>query len=202
MEASIKVNTAGIFKGFYKNTKTKIGQFGGNGRNALKRIKGNIQISVPYLIKTSSKIHVFNKEASDFIQDIPLVDITYLDPPYNQHPYGSNYFMLNLIAKDEKPTKISKVSGIPENWNRSDYNKVAFAKKSLIQLCKDAKTKYLIISYNSDGFIKKDEFIHELSKIGTLQRTVEIKYNTYRGSRNLKNRELHVNEYLFIVKKR
>ena len=38
-EASIHANTAGIFKGFYKNSKTGTGQFGGNGRNALSRIR-------------------------------------------------------------------------------------------------------------------------------------------------------------------
>ena len=28
-----------------------------------------------------------------------VFDLAYFDPPYNQHPYGSNYFMLNTIAK-------------------------------------------------------------------------------------------------------
>ena len=39
-EASIHSNTAGVFKGFYKNRETKIGQFGGTGSDALVRIKG------------------------------------------------------------------------------------------------------------------------------------------------------------------
>ena len=39
-----------------------------------------------------------------------------------------------------------------------------------------------------------------LQKYGELK-TVEIKYNTFRGSRNLKNRNIHVSEYLFVLKK-
>jgi len=50
------------------------------------------------------------------------VDLIYLDPPYNQHPYGSNYFMLNLICTNERPHTLSKVSGIPGDWNKSQYN--------------------------------------------------------------------------------
>jgi len=32
-----------------------------------------------------------------------------LDPPYNQHPYGSNYFMLNLLADYREPADVSAV---------------------------------------------------------------------------------------------
>ncbi len=31
------------------------------------------------------------------------IDIAYLDPPYNQHPYGSNYHVLNSVALWDKP---------------------------------------------------------------------------------------------------
>jgi adenine-specific DNA-methyltransferase len=40
---------------------------------------------------------VLNGDSNKIINNIPEVDLAYLDPPYNQHPYGSNYFMLNLI---------------------------------------------------------------------------------------------------------
>lgn len=39
-EASIHVNTCGIFKGFYKDYETGIGKFGGKAENALTRIRG------------------------------------------------------------------------------------------------------------------------------------------------------------------
>ena len=39
-----------------------------------------------------------------------------------------------------------------------------------------------------------------LKKYGELK-TVEIPYNTFRGSRNLKDRPSYVSEYLFILKK-
>ena len=40
-----------------------------------------------------------------------------------------------------------------------------------------------------------------LKKYGNIK-TVEITYNTFRGSRNLQNRELYVSEYLFILEKK
>jgi adenine-specific DNA-methyltransferase len=43
--------------------------------------------------------------------------------------------------------------------------------------------------------------IYTLGKIGKLT-VLETKYNTFRGSRNLRNREIHVKEYLYLVEKR
>ena len=39
-QASVHSNTAGLFKGFYKNRATGVGQYGGTGIDALSRIKG------------------------------------------------------------------------------------------------------------------------------------------------------------------
>ena len=126
--------------------------------------------------------------------------MTYLDPPYNQHPYGSNYFMLNRIAKNKIDAETSRVSGIPNNWNRSLFNKKAAALSSLEKIIQTIDSKFIIISYNSEGFISFDEMERMLESYGPLK-TVEIKYNTFRGSRNLKNRSIHVSEYLFILEK-
>ena len=37
------------------------------------------------------------EDVNDAVEKIGHVNLTYFDPPYNQHPYGSNYFMLNII---------------------------------------------------------------------------------------------------------
>ncbi|MDR2923565.1 MAG: DNA adenine methylase, partial [Treponema sp.] len=127
-------------------------------------------------------------------------DLAYLDPPYNQHPYGSNYFMLNLILENKYPENMSKVSGIPENWNRSSYNKKQFALNSLTDLVSRIKAKYVLISFNSEGYITIDEMKNMLHKIGKVE-ILETTYNTFRGCRNLANRDIHVKEYIYLLEK-
>jgi adenine-specific DNA-methyltransferase len=61
-------------------------------------------------------------------------------------------------------------------------------------------SKYILISYNSEGYITYDEMSQILNKYGNVE-VHEIVYNTYRGSRNLSERNLYVKEYLFILKK-
>lgn len=198
-EASIHTNTSGIFKGFHKHK--GVGKFGGKGENALSRILSNINLNLPVLSNFyTDEIQIYQEDTNKLITNLEEVDLTYLDPPYNQHPYGSNYFMLNLIANYKEPENISKISGIPTNWNRSYYNKKQLAYNELLYLTSNIKSKYLLISFNSEGFISKEEMIDLLNKVGKVN-ILETKYNTFRGSRNLKSRSIYVKEYLYLVEK-
>ena len=199
-EASIHANTAGVFKGFYKNRETGIGQFGGKNMDALFRITGEIELPFPVFSNFSCETVIRNGDTNEIIKELPEVDFAYLDPPYNQHPYGSNYFMLNLIADYRNPAGPSKISGIPNDWNRSLYNKQNKASEALTKLVADIRAKYILISFNSEGFIGIEEMRKILGKAGKME-VLETPYNTFRGSRNLKNREIHVKEYLYLLEK-
>ena len=143
---------------------------------------------------------MLSRDAVALSHELEQTDIVYLDPPYNQHPYGSNYFMLNTILENKITAPISKVSGIVSGWNRSVFNKKNTALASLEEIVASLKARYIIVSYNSEGFITYDEMISMLKKYGEL--TIrEIPYNTFRGSRNLANRDIHVSEYLFTIRK-
>ena len=196
-EASIHPNTSGVFKGFYKNRKG-IGAFGGEGKNALPRICGKVKLQKPVLSNFDCESKVIKGDANEVAKKIEPIDLAYFDPPYNQHPYGSNYFMLNILADNKEPAEISKVSGIPIGWNHSRYNKKKDAAPAFFSLLQDTPAKYLMISYNSEGFIKKECFMRFLQSIGKVTQ-LEVEYNTFRGSRNLRARSLKVKEYLFLV---
>lgn len=200
VEASIHVNTSGVFKGFYKDKTTGLGKYGGTGENALSRIRGTIALTQPVLSNFDCEYEVHQAYAEQLVKTLRDIDVAYLDPPYNQHPYGSNYFMLNLIARNERPQDISRVSGIPANWNKSDFNNKRQALASLEQIIRDLDARYIVISYNNEGFITFDEMVGMLQRYGRLT-TKAIPYNTFRGCRNLQNRDLHTNEYIFTLSK-
>ena len=199
-EASIHANTSGVFKGFYKNKETGIGQFGGKNRDALFRITGDIKLPFPVFSNFNCDTIICNNDSNEIIKMLPEVDLAYLDPPYNQHPYGSNYFMLNLILDYKYPEKTSKVSGIPKDWNRSAYNKENHALNALTHLVENINAKYVLISFNSEGFISVEQMKNMLKRFGKLE-VLETKYNVFRGSRNLNNREIHIKEYLYLLEK-
>ena len=201
VRSSIHNNTGGVFKGFYKN-KQGIGAFGGEGRHALTRIKGEIDIPEPIFSDLECDVKVTKCDATQFASSIGgSYDVVYVDPPYNQHPYGSNYFMLNLILRYKLPQTASKVSGIPTDWKRSPFNKPQEASRAFFKTLDSLDARLFLISYNSEGFIKKEQFLAELQRRGKLS-VFETQYNTYRACRNLSRRSQYVKEYLFLLEKK
>ena len=199
--ASIHSNTAGVFKGFYKNRETKIGQYGGTGLDALVRIKGKIVLEPPVLSRFECDYEVLQEDANSGARRVKDLDLAYIDPPYNQHPYGSNYFMLNLLVKYERPERMSRVSGIPAGWKRSGYNVRARSLPLMRDLLQALDTKFLLVSFNNEGFIATEEMRALLEEIGRVE-VLETPYNAFRGSRNFNNRPIHVTEQLFLVERK
>ena len=198
-QASVHTNTSGVFKGFHKNAEG-IGQFGGRARNALQRILAPISLPLPLFSRHECEVSVLQQDALQAARSLHGLDLAYLDPPYNQHPYGSNYFMLNLLVDYKKPESISRVSGIPKGWNRSVFNVRTRAAAALTELVEAVPAPFVLISYNSEGFIppqQMEEILHPLGKLSTLRQ----RYNTFRGCRNLRNRANKVDELLYLLEK-
>lgn len=198
--ASVHANTAGVFKGFYKDASGR-GQFGGRGRHALSRILGRITLEAPVLSRFDCDTEVFQEDANTLVGRLPEVDLAYLDPPYNQHPYGSNYFMLNLLVDYRRPEMVSRVSGIPTDWNRSRYNRRPEAEDALFSLIDAIRARFILLSYNSEGFIPPARFPARLRRRGRLTE-LAASHPVFRGSRNLHARPRHVTEHLYLLEKR
>jgi len=202
IKASIHTNTAGVFKGFYKDG--ELGCFGGKGKNALSRIMNPIRVEIPTWSSTIvSKVQCCCGDIGDVIktQIPPTLDVIYLDPPYNQHPYGSNYFMLNVIIENREPIALSRVSGIPTNWNKSAYNSRKTAVNAMRELLANATSKsaFVVLSYNNEGIIEAEDWTQLFEPYVVEKR--EIDYDTFKGSRNLQNRSNKVVEIMYIISK-
>ena len=139
-------------------------------------------------------------DATELAPKLGSFDFAYLDPPYNQHPYGSNYFMLNLIVHYRRPAEVSAVSGIPSDWRRSGYNVRARSAELLQDLFRHTDAGHLLVSYSDEGFVGPDEMRTLLEAEGRVE-VIEVPYNAFRGSRSFANRPLHVLERLFLVER-
>lgn len=199
-EASVHTNTSGVFKGFYKNSTTGIGQFGGNARNCLNRIEAEIMLTLPIFSKYECEYKMHQADTNELIKELPEVDIAYYDPPYNQHPYGSNYFMLNVIADYIEPTEVSNVSGIPVDWNKSAYNKKKEATEAFNGLISNTRAKYILISYSTEGIMSVDELTDIFKNYGKVS-ILTKPYPVFRGSRNLSGRGKTLDELIFVIEK-
>ena len=202
-EAATHTNTSGVFKAFHSG-------FGGRNKDALSRILTPISLKELPLYN-GKKGYVSMLDANEFIikNKDKKFDLVYLDPPYNQHQYGSNYHLLNTIALWDKP-KINKnryingkktdKGGIRKDWikTKSDYCYKKTAKNSLINLLDNINANHIVMSYSTDGIIEFDDLISILENKGDLK-IATSEYVKYRGAkRSIVNKTKNI-EYLFII---
>ena len=139
----------------------------------------------------------YNENIFNLLEKITC-DIAYIDPPYNSRQYIANYHVLETIAKYDNP-KIKGKTGIREY---GDKEKSIFCSKKEVQnaflkLLMGLKTKYVVISYNSEGLLSKDQIIQILEDCRIKKiRFYEIPYRRFKSNNNSKKNK--VSEYLFI----
>ena len=202
-EAATHTNTSGVFKAFHSG-------FGGRNKDALNRILTPISLKeLPLYNGKNGYVSMLDANEFAIKNKDKKFDLVYLDPPYNQHQYGSNYHLLNTIALWDKP-KINKniyingkktdKGGIRKDWikTKSDYCYKKTAQNSLINLLENINANHIVMSYSTDGIIEFDDLISILENKGDLK-IATSEYVKYRGAkRSIVNKTKNI-EYLFVV---
>lgn len=201
-------NTSGVFKGFHHG-------WGGKTATALHRILSRLTLQPPILLDNGrrnlasrSDAQLLAARAADELGERP--DVAYLDPPYNQHPYGSNYHVLNTVVLWDKPPlnrsivvdgKTREKSAIRRDWRterRSPYNHAKQAVAALEALVDRVDARFLLMSYSTDGNIPLEELLGVLARRGRLD-VVTNAYKRYRVSTPRMSAKSHNVELVAIV---
>ena len=201
-EAATHANTSGVFKACHRG-------FGGHGRDALSRILQPMQIEPPCLVDGPPST-TRQADAAEALADLDErgtpVDIAYLDPPYNQHQYGSNYHLLTSIARWDKPVAddrldergwLSNRSGIRKDWTRSPWCRKESATAAFEALLAATKARVLLVSYNDGGHIPRELILERLAAKGAVH-CLQAPYTAYPGGRQSAKRLQATSEYLFV----
>ena len=204
VKCSMHNNTNGQFSAFYKD-ENGVGKLGGKKEIDLKRIAKKITLPYPIFSSNRSKKKIFRMDANEWVKEINEVDIMYLDPPYNKHPYNIYYFLLDIINNWDTSIEIPKTNrGQPKNWVKSQYNSFKKAKDTFTDLIKNIKSKWIVLSYNDRGIIPIDEMDKILKKKGEVQKIPieHLVYNKLKGIASYKRQgeNKKVREFLWIVK--
>lgn len=181
-------NTAGVYGAFLKKW---------DGR-ALKPIEF---IKPSYNKRTPEDIAIYNDKIENIISGVEC-DILYLDPPYTQNQYGTQYHLLETLILNDCPS-VSKVTGSrPVMPMRSDWSKEYKVNILFDKIIAKTKARYIVLSYNNDGFMSK-EYIEAVMKRYGKPETYCCKKISYKKYQNWKsqNHKEHF-EYLFFVEKK
>jgi adenine-specific DNA-methyltransferase len=178
-------NTASVYGAFLKNLK--------------KTAQNSVVLKPAELIINDQEHKVYNEDINEIAGRI-TGDILYLDPPYNQRQYATNYHMLETIAKYDNP-KIYGKTGLREYQNqKSLYCSRIEVKKAFKDLILKAKAKYIFLSYNNEGLMSLSD-IKEIMSLRGKYGYFTKEYNRFRADKS-ENRNYIANkttEYLHYV---
>lgn len=165
-----------------------------------KRALNNLELKNVDLSINGSIGQAYNEDSNKLIENIET-DLAYYDPPYNQRQYLPNYHVLETIAKYDNP-KIKGVTGLRDySEQKSDYCRKDSVFNAFEDLIKNTKSRYIILSYNTEGLLSHDEIISILEKYGK-KNTVDYKsinYKRYKNAQTNKNKNLR--EVLYLVER-
>ncbi len=184
-KADAVANTASVYGAFLKHLK--------------KSAQKNLVIK-PALFEVNDNEHeVYNEDANVLIRRIEG-DVLYLDPPYNAREYGANYHLLNTIARYDDFIPRGK-TGLRE-YGRSLYCKKREVGKVFDDLIRDAKFKYIFLSYNNEGLMSKEKVQTIMKKYGRYD-LLTTEYQRFKADKteNRNHTAVGTTEYLHILEK-
>ncbi|MBE8182087.1 MAG: DNA adenine methylase [Candidatus Portiera sp.] len=164
-------------------------------------------------IKNSAKKKLIVKPAEFFINDQEhtvlnddinnLVgkvkgDIFYLDPPYNQRQYATNYHLLETIAKYDNPAIHGKTGLREYESQKSSYCSKVQAMKSFKHLILQAQARYIFLSYNNEGIMSHQE-IEDIMSLRGKYGYFTKEYSRYKADNNREYLSDKTTEYLHYV---
>jgi adenine-specific DNA-methyltransferase len=185
-QACYTSNTSGVFKGFHRG-------WGGQTRTALSRIASDLRLTPAVFCDNGRRNQVFRMDAGRLAatpRELGPIDVVYLDPPYNQHPYGSNYHVLNTVTLWDHPklepviTRRGDKSAIRLDWRaerRSPYNRPAEALAAHVRLLAAFDVPWIATSYSTDGNIGLPDLVRATVERGET-RVFLRSYKRYRVS--------------------
>lgn len=147
------------------------------------RAHNDLELRVPELLPraASGKGEAHRLEAQDAAATL-AADIAYLDPPYNQHSYLGNYHVWESLVLWDKPATYGIACKREDvRTRKSDFNSKTRFAEAWARLIERVKAPYLVVSFNNEGYIAREEMEAVLRTRGQVS-VLEHDYKRYVGA--------------------
>ncbi len=167
----------------------------------------DIELRLPAVLDGQGR--ALRGDANEQARSLKGIDLFYIDPPYNQHSYFSNYHIWETLVRNDSPESYGiACKRIDCKTTKSDYNSKKRAWDAFSDLIRSLDAPYMLVSFNNEGYFTAEQIIDLLGERGEVGH-VPVDFKRYVGAQigihNLKGEKvgevshLRNKEYLFLV---
>ncbi|MCZ3385567.1 MAG: DNA adenine methylase, partial [Actinomycetia bacterium] len=108
-------------------------------------------------------------DALDLARMLPHTDLAYLDPPYNQHRYFTNYHVWETLVRWDEPDHYGiacKRVDARDDASKSIFNRKREMPDALRSVITSTRADVVVVSYNNESWVTAEQLIVWLSEAG------------------------------------
>jgi adenine-specific DNA-methyltransferase len=118
----------------------------------------DLELRVPQLITGPGT--AIRGDARDVVRSHPPVDLAYLDPPYNQHRYFTNYHVWETLVRWDAPEHYGiacKRLDARDEATKSVFNRKREMPGALAELIAAVQAEVVVVSYNDESWVTPEQ---------------------------------------------
>jgi adenine-specific DNA-methyltransferase len=111
-------------------------------------------------------------DARDIVDQLSPMDLAYLDPPYNQHRYFTNYHIWETLVAWDAPEPYGvacKRLDSRDVTTKSAFNRKREMPMALRQVIAAVKAEVVVLSYNDESWVTLDDLVDMCSVHGHVE---------------------------------
>lgn len=140
-----------------------------------------MELRMPLLIPGAGV--ALREDANALAATMAPVDIAYLDPPYNQHSYYSNYHIWETLVRNDTPESYGVArKRIDCRVTKSEYNAKGRSWAAFESLVRTIPAKHLIVSFSNEGYFAHDDLVTLLESTFGEVEAVPVDFRRYVGA--------------------
>jgi adenine-specific DNA-methyltransferase len=143
----------------------------------------DLRLRLPALLQGGG--HAIRGDAAEVVHALPEVDLAYLDPPYNQHRYFTNYHVWETLVAWDAPAVYGvacKRVDARDPATKSRFNLRTEIAPALAEVIAGVKARIAVVSFNNEGWVELPALVDMAACRGHV-RVVSFESPRYVGAR-------------------
>ncbi|WP_380171228.1 DNA adenine methylase [Kineococcus sp. DHX-1] len=125
-------------------------------------------------------------DAASVVDELPPVDVAYLDPPYNKHRYFANYHVWETLVRWDRPEPYgvaAKRADCRDAVSRSVFNGRRTMPAALAETVRRVRAGTVVLSFSDEGYVALPELVEMCRARGQDVRTLSFESDRYVGAK-------------------